>query len=116
MRLPIDTSRLQFLVVSEAKEHRKYDEDKPKEQWEPQVDENGELLYRVSLVAMSDSQAEVIKVQVAGDPGLKQGELARCEGLTASAWQREKRSGVSFRADAIRAVGQRVAAAEKAAA
>ena len=37
MRLPIDTSRLQFLVVSDAEEHRKYDEDKPREQWEPQV-------------------------------------------------------------------------------
>jgi hypothetical protein len=33
MRLPIDTSRLQFLVVSEAEPLRKFEEGKPREAW-----------------------------------------------------------------------------------
>jgi hypothetical protein len=44
MRLPIDTSRLQFLVVAEAEEQRRFEEGMRREEWSPRVDENGELL------------------------------------------------------------------------
>lgn len=101
MRLPIDTRPLQFLVVA-AEEDRKYEKDKPREQWERQVDENGQLLYRVQVVVMSDRQAEVVRVHVAGDPGVKQGEVVAVDGLTATTWERDGKSGVKFRADAIR--------------
>jgi hypothetical protein len=43
MRLPIDTSRLQFLVVSGAEPLRKFEEGKPREAWGPRVDGNGEV-------------------------------------------------------------------------
>jgi hypothetical protein len=113
MRLPIDTSRLQFLVVSGAEQLRQYEEGKPRETWAPRVDGNGELLWRVQVVVLGDGEAEIIRVSVAGDPGVKQGEMVRVEGMTAQAWEMEGRNGMAFRASAIRSVNTR---AEKAAA
>jgi hypothetical protein len=113
MRLPIDTSRLQFLVVSEAERLLKFEEGKPRDSWAPRVDENGEVLSRVQVVALGDGEAEIIRVSVPGDPSVKQGEMVRVEGMTAQAWEMEGRSGMAFRASAIRSVSAR---AEKAAA
>ena len=47
MRLPIDTSRLQFLVVAPAEPLRQFEEGKPREAWAPRTDVNGEVLWRV---------------------------------------------------------------------
>jgi len=113
MRLPIDTSRLQFLVVSEAERLLKFEEGKPRDAWAPRVDENGEVLSRVQVVALGDGEAEIIRVSVPGDPGVKQGEMVRVEGMTAQAWEMEGRNGMAFRATAIHSVG---GAREKAAA
>src|SRR3954466_6929182 len=113
MRLPIDTSRLQFLVVSGAEPLKKFEEGKPREAWAPRVDENGEILCRVQVVALGDGEAEIIRVNVPGDPGVAQGEMVRVEGMTAQAWEMEGRSGMAFRATAIRPLSAR---AEKAAA
>src|SRR6188472_1396443 len=68
MRLPIDTSRLKFLVVAEAEPLRQYEEGKPREAWAPRTDLNGEVLWRVQLVALGDGEAEIIRVAVPGDP------------------------------------------------
>ena len=111
MRLPIDTSRLQFLVVSAAEPLRKFEEGKPRAAWAPRVDENGEILNRVQLVALGDGEAEIIKVAVPGDPGVSQGEMVRVEGMTAQAWEMEGRNGMAFRASAIRPLGAREKAA-----
>jgi hypothetical protein len=54
VRLPIDTSRLQFLVVAGAEPLKQYEEGKPREAWAPRVDTNGEVLWRVQLVALGD--------------------------------------------------------------
>ena len=113
MRLPIDTSRLQFLVVAGAEPLRQYEEGKPRESWAPRVDTNGEVLWRVQLVALGDGEAEIIRVAVPGDPGVAQGEMVRAEGLTGQAWEKDGRSGMAFRATAIRSLTGR---AEKAAA
>jgi hypothetical protein len=118
MRLPIDTSRLQFLVVSEAERLLKFEEGKPRDAWAPRVDENGEVLSRVQVVALGDGEAEIIRVSVPGDPGVKQGEMVRVEGMTAQAWEMEGRDGkpqrgMAFRATSIRSLSAR---AEKAAA
>src|SRR3954463_13868404 len=102
MRLPIDTSRLQFLVVSGAEPLKQYEEGKPREAWAPRVDTNGEVLWRVQLVALGDGEAEIIRVSVAGDPNVAQGEMVRGEGMTAQAWEMDGRSGMAFRATAIR--------------
>ena len=115
MRLPIDTSRLQFLVVAAAEPLKQFEEGKPRESWAPRVDVNGEVLWRVQLVALGDGEAEIIRVAVPGDPKLAQGEMVRVEGMTAQAWEMEGRSGTAFRATAIsaakpRAVGEKAAA------
>lgn len=113
MRLPIDTSRLQFLVVSEAEQLRQYEEGKPRDTWAPRVDGNGEVLWGVKVVALGDGEAEIVKVSVPGDPAVKQGEMVRVEDLTAQPWENDGRWGIAYRASAIRSATAR---AEKAAA
>jgi hypothetical protein len=113
MRLPIDTSRLQFLVVAAAEPLKQFEEGKPRESWAARVDGNGEVLWRVQLVALGDGEAEIIRVAVPGDPNVSQGEMVRVEGMTAQAWEMEGRSGMAFRAMAVRSASAR---GEKAAA
>lgn len=115
MRLPIDTSRLQFLVVAPAEPLRQFEEGKPREAWAPRTDSNGEILWRVQLVALGDGEAEIIRVAVPGDPKVGQGDMVRVEGMTAQAWEMEGRAGMAFRAQAIQSASRR-AAGEKAAA
>jgi len=116
MRLPIDTSRLQFLVVAPAEQLRQYEEGKPREAWAPRTDGNGEILWRVQIVVLGDGEADIIRVAVPGDPKLSQGEMVRVEAMTAQAWEMEGRSGMAFRAQAIRSAGARSTGGEKAAA
>jgi len=121
MRLPVDASRLQALAVSEAEPKREFVEGKRKEECAPVTDSNGELVWEIKLVLMGDGDAEIIKVSVVGDPKLKQGELVRLEEMTAQPYtikddkSGKEKSGVSFRAAAIRPMNTRPQA-EKAAA
>jgi hypothetical protein len=116
VRLPIDTSRLKFLVVAPAEPLRQYEEGKPREAWAPRTDGNGEVLWRAQLVALGDGEAEIIRVAVAGDPKVGQGEMVAVDALTAQAWEMDGRSGMAFRAQAIRsAAGRSSASGEKAA-
>jgi len=117
VRLPIDTSRLKFLVVAPGEPLRQYEEGKPREAWAPRTDVNGEVLWRVQLVALGDGEAEIIRVAVPGDPHVAQGEMVVLDGLTAQAWEMDGRSGTAFRAQAIKSSSSRPSAAgEKAAA
>ncbi|MGH2944826.1 MAG: hypothetical protein ACRDPC_00880 [Solirubrobacteraceae bacterium] len=117
MRLPIDTSRLKFLVVAPAEPLKQYEEGKPREAWAPRTDANGEVLWRTQLVALGDGEAEIIRVAVPGDPKVGQGEMVTVDGLTAQPWELEGRSGMAFRCVAIRsAAGRSSGAGEKAAA
>jgi hypothetical protein len=115
MRLPVDTSRLQFLVVAEAEPLRQFEEGKRREEWAPRTDANGELLWRVQLVALGDGEAEIIRVSVPGDPNVRQGEMVRVDGMTAQAWEMDGRSGMAFRAVSVRSATAR-AQGEKSAA
>ena len=115
MRLPIDTSRLKFLVVAPAEPLRQFEEGKPRESWAPRTDANGEVLWRTQLVALSDGEAEIIRVAVPGDPNVAQGEMVTVDGLTAQAWELEGRSGMAFRCVGIRSATGRERAAERAA-
>jgi hypothetical protein len=116
VRLPIDTSRLQFLVVAPAEPLRQYEEGKPRESWAPRTDASGEVLWRVQVVALGDGEAEIIRVAIPGDPHVSQGEMVRVEGLTAQAWEMDGRSGMAFRAQLIRSAAARGGSGEKAAA
>jgi len=115
MRLPIDTSRLQFLVAVPAEQLLQFEEGKPRHAWAPRTDANGEILWRIQLVALGDGEADIIRVSVPGDPKLSQGELVRVEGMTAQAWDMDGRSGMAFRANAVRSVNPRSGQGEKAA-
>ena len=65
----------------------------------PKADENGEPLYMVQLIAMTDGAAEIIAVKVPGMPsGLRQGHPVKVHGLVAQPWTMNDRSGVAFRA------------------
>ena len=114
MRLPIDTSRLKFLVVADPEPLRQFEEGKPRDAWAPRTDTNGEVLWRVQLVALGDGEAEIIRVAVPGDPKVGQGETVAVDGLTAQAWELDGRSGMAFRARAITAAVSRANPAEKA--
>jgi hypothetical protein len=111
MRLPLDTSRLQFLVVAEAEQLKKFEDGKPRESWAPRVDDNGEILWRVQVVALGDGEADIIRVVVPGNPGVKQAEMVRVEGMTAQAWEMDGRNGTTFRAASIRSITTREKAA-----
>jgi hypothetical protein len=115
VRLPIDTSRLKFLVVASAEPLKQYEEGKPRDAWAARTDVNGEVLWRLQLVALGDGEAEIIRVAVPGDPNVGQGEMVIVDGLTAQAWEMDGGSGMAFRAAAISAARPR-AAGEKAAA
>jgi hypothetical protein len=112
VRFPIDTSRLKFLVVAPAEELRQFEEGKPREAWAPRTDANGEVLWRVQVVALGDGDAEIIRVTVRGDPQVGQGEMVRVQEMTVQGWEMDGRSGMTYRAAAIRSEG-RGQAAEK---
>jgi hypothetical protein len=116
VRLPIDTSRLKFLVVAPAEPLKQYEEGKPREAWAPRTDASGEVLWRVQLVALGDGEAEIIRVAVPGDPKLGQGEMVAVDGLTAQPYEIDGKSGVAFRCLAIRSSAGTRGASEKAAA
>ena len=117
MRLPIDTRRLKFLVVAPAEPLRQFEEGKPRESWAPRTDANGEILWRVQLVAMGDGEAEIIRVALPGDPKVAEADMVQVDALVAQPWEMEGRSGVSFRCAAIHGgAGRQSAPPQKAAA
>ena len=68
----------------------------------PKADENGEPLYMVQLIAMTDGAAEIIAVKVPGMPsGMRQGHPVKVHGLVAQPWSMNDRAGVAFRAARI---------------
>ena len=106
MRFPIDTSRLKFLVVAPAEELLQFEEGKPREAWAARKDANGEVLWRVQVVALGNGDAEIIRLTVAGDPKVGQGEMVRVQGMTQQAWEMDGRSGQTYRAESIRSEGR----------
>jgi hypothetical protein len=98
VKLPIDTTGLRFYLVRDAEPVRDFETKQVK------ADSDGVPLFSVELVAMGNREAEVIKVKVSGEPeGLTVEGPVTVEGLFAQAWSMDGgRSGVSFRADAIR--------------
>ena len=97
MKLPVDTSAIAFLCAVEAEPVVDFETRRPK------ADENGEPLYVVQLIALSDGAAEIIAVKVPGQPsaGIRQGHPVKVSGLVAQPWTMQDRSGVAFRAARI---------------
>ena len=97
MKLPVDTSAIAFLCAVEAEPVVDFETKRPR------ADENGEPLYLVQLIAMTDGAAEIIGVKVAGMPSqaIRQGHPVKVSGLVAQPWAMQDRSGVAFRAARI---------------
>ena len=100
MKLPVDTSSIAFLCALEPQPLLAFDTKQPR------ADENGEPLYMVQLIAMSDGAADIIAVKVPGmpGPGIRQGHPVRVHGLVAQPWTMNDRSGVAFRAARVESV------------
>lgn len=100
MRLPIDTSTISFLAVSEPEQMTEHESDRPR------LDKDGQPLFVVRLVALAEGQAEVLAVRMAGPPpkSLAPGSAVRCVGLTATPWSMGERSGITYRAGRIEPV------------
>ena len=95
-RLPIDTTAITFAVAEEPRRLSDFDTKQPK------VNESGEQLFSVSLLATSAVELAIIAVKV---PGLVEklavGEPVKVSGLVALPWSNSKGSGVSFSATRI---------------
>jgi hypothetical protein len=99
MKLPVDTSSIAFLCALEPQPVLAFDTKQPR------ADENGEPLYMVQLIAMTDGAAEILAVKVPALPsGLRQGHPVKVTGLVAQPWTMNDRSGVAFRAARIEPV------------
>jgi hypothetical protein len=94
VKLPVDTSAIAFLCALEPEPVLDFETKRPR------ADENGEPLYVVQLIALTDGAAEILAVKVAGmpGPGLRQGHPVKVHGLVAQPWTMNDRSGVAFRA------------------
>ena len=99
MRLRIDTSGTTFMAAAPARPVTDF------ETKQHRVDDNGELLFNLQVVALDDEGAQVITLRLVGDPGVGQGALLALEGLVAVPWTMGDRSGVAFRATRVRSTG-----------
>lgn len=98
MKLPIDTTHITFLAAAPPEPVLDYDSKTPK------VDESGQPVFGVQLVALTGGGAEVLGVKVTGEPkGIGQGTMVKVAELTAQPWAMGDRSGVAFRAARIEA-------------
>jgi hypothetical protein len=97
MKLPVDTSAIAFLCALEPEPLLDFETKRPR------ADENGEPLFVIQLIALTEGAAEIIAVKVPGIPSaaIRQGHPVKVTGLVAQPWTMADRSGVAFRAARI---------------
>jgi hypothetical protein len=97
MKLPVDTSAIAFLCALEPEPLLDFETKRPR------ADENGEPLFVVQLIALTEGAAEILAVKVPGIPSaaIRQGHPVKVTGLVAQPWTMNDRSGVAFRAARI---------------
>jgi hypothetical protein len=103
MKLPVDTSAIAFLCALEPEPLLDFETKRPR------ADENGEPLFIIQLIALTEGAAEILAVKVPGIPSasIRQGHPVKVTGLVAQPWTMNDRSGVAFRAAKVEpAVGQ----------
>ena len=100
MKLRIDTAGVSFVCTRSPEQRLAFDTGQPKTDRE-----TGLPLWQVQLMALDASGGDVFAVTVPGDPNISVGQPVQVEGLVALPWSQEGRSGIAFRADAIRASG-----------
>jgi hypothetical protein len=96
MKLPIESSSLDFLAVSAAEPVIDFDSKQPR------VDADGKAVFALSVVAVGGEGADILVVKVAGEPkGISLGAQVKLTGLVATTWQMGDRHGMSFRAERV---------------
>jgi hypothetical protein len=102
MRLPVDTSAVNFVTAGPPEPAVDFDTKAPK------TDDEGRPLFNVHLFALGGGSRDVITVKVAGEPkGLGEFTPVRITGLVATTWTMDNRAGVSFKASRVEPVTSR---------
>jgi hypothetical protein len=97
MRLPVDTSAVNFVTAGPADPAVDFDT-------KAQKTEDGQPVFNVHLFALGGGSRDVITVKVTGTPkGLGEFTPVRVSGLIATTWSMGDRSGVSFKATSVEA-------------
>lgn len=100
MKLPIDTTRITFIAASAPEPVVDFETKAAK------VDESGQPVYGVQVVALSEGGADVISVKVSGElKGITQGSALKLMDLTAQSWAMGDCWGIAFRANRIEPAG-----------
>jgi hypothetical protein len=100
MKLPIDTAGMSFIAAGPPEAVVDFETKAAK------VDESGQPVFGLQVVALIDGGAEVLSVKVVGEPkGVGQGAALKLVGLTAQPWAMGDRSGVAFRAARVEPAG-----------
>ena len=100
MKLPIDTAGMTFIAAGSPEAVVDFETKAAK------LDDTGQPLFALQVVALVDGGAEVLSVKVVGEPkGVLQGSGLKLVGLTAQPWAMGDRSGVAFRAARIEPAG-----------
>jgi len=97
MRLRLDTSAVSRFIVSRAPAP-KVERETGRQRADMQT---GELLFSVQVMALDDTGGDVLSVTVPGEPRVTVGQDVRIEGLVATYWEQNGRSGVAFRAASV---------------
>jgi hypothetical protein len=97
MKLPVDVSAISFLCAMAPEPVVDFETKRPR------ADENGEPLFVVQLIALTEGAAEILAVKVPGIPSaaIRQGHPVKVTGLVAQPWTMNDRAGVAFRAARI---------------
>ena len=104
MRLPVDTTTARFMAAGPPEPSLDFDTKSPK------TDDNGQVVYQVSILCVAPGTQELITVKVAGEPkGVGEFTPVKIVDLVATTWSMGERSGVSFRAAKVEAAGARAA-------
>lgn len=100
MRLPVDTSAVNFVTAGPAEPAIDFDTKLQK------ADENGQPIFNVHLFCVGAGGRDAITVKVVGEPkGIGQFTPVRLTDLVATTWSMGERSGVSFKAAKLEAIG-----------
>lgn len=96
MRLPVDTTAVNFVTAGPPEPNIDFDTKAQK------LDDAGHPVFNVHLFALGGGSRELITVKVAGEPkGLGEFTPVRVTELVATTWSMGDRSGVSFKASRI---------------
>jgi hypothetical protein len=99
--IPIDTSRLTFVVVTAPRPRLV-----SQETGEIKTDKNGRTVYTVGLSAAdATGRVELVNVSVSGEPPVSVGQVVEPAGLVGFTWEQVRngqlRWGIAYRADSI---------------